>query len=52
MRTRDRLNKSFFGGSLWLATLAGVITQSWIVFVIALVIGLAINVLSREIRFS
>jgi hypothetical protein len=52
MRTRDRLNKAFLGGSLMFAAFVGVLTQSWAAFVIALLIGLAINVMSKEIRFN
>lgn len=50
MRTRNRLNLSFIGGSLTLAALAGVVTQSGTIFVIALVVLLGLNIYHEEIR--
>lgn len=50
MRTRDRLNWSFFGGSLTFAALLGVWAESGGVFVAAALFLLTCNVLSNEIR--
>jgi len=50
--TRERLNVGFVKGSLLLATLIGLMADSWTVFFIALVIALGCNVYAREIRFG
>jgi hypothetical protein len=51
VRTRDRLNIAFAIGSLTLAVLLGVLTQSSGVFWVSLIVLLALNVAFREIRF-
>ncbi len=50
MGARQKLNASYFGGSLLVAVLAGAVTESWWVFLMALGVLLAINVYTREIR--
>lgn len=50
MRTRDRLNKSFIGGSLVFAALLGVWADSGGVFVATAILMLTLNLLNREIR--
>ena len=52
MRTRDRLNGSFFGGSLVFAALLGVWAESGAVFVAAAIFLLACNLLNNEIRLK
>jgi len=52
MHTRTRLNVAFFNGSVLVAAVAGGLTQSWPVFLIALVALLIGNVLAKEIRPS
>ena len=50
MGAREKLNAAFAGGSLLLAGAAGVLTQSWAVFALALVALLAGNLYLGEIR--
>jgi hypothetical protein len=50
--TRERLNVGFFNGSLLLATLIGVLAESWAAFFVTLVIAVACNLNSKEIRFG
>lgn len=50
MRTRDRLNAAFAGGSLVFAALIGVLAGSWAAFFSVLGLALLANVLQREIR--
>jgi hypothetical protein len=50
VRTRDRLNWGFAIGSLTLAILLGVLTQSATVFWVSLIVLLVLNVMAREIR--
>jgi hypothetical protein len=47
---RQKLNTAYFGGSLFLAGIAGVATSSWAVFCIALAILLGSNLYLGEIR--
>jgi hypothetical protein len=50
MGAREKLNTAYFLGSLFIATFFGLVTQSWAVFVIALMVALASNLFSGEIR--
>ena len=51
MRTRDRLNVSFFTGSVVIAGLLGLLTGSSGVFWVALIVMLLLNLASEDIRF-
>lgn len=51
MRTRDRLNWSFVGGSVVFAALLGVWADSGAVFVAAAIGLLVLNVMNNEIRW-
>ena len=50
MPARQRLNADYFQGSLFLAALIGWGCSSWAVFVTALVVLLAGNLLAGDIR--
>jgi hypothetical protein len=50
MRTRERLNRGYLGGSLILATLIGVLAQSLGVFGFVFVVLVCLNLYNREIR--
>jgi hypothetical protein len=50
MGARQKLNRAFLNGSLLLASLAGVLTGSWMVFATALVLLLIASVVAGEIR--
>lgn len=50
MGARQKLNQSFFTGSLILATLIGWLAESWWVFFVALLILVGLNLCAREIR--
>ena len=50
MGHRTQLNIAFFNGSLLLAAVFGGLAQSWIIFVIALIVLLIGNLLAHEIR--
>jgi hypothetical protein len=50
MKAREKLNRAFFNGSLVVAGLLGLATQSWPVFVIALAVLLTSNLICHEIR--
>ena len=50
MGARQKLNSSYFTGSLLLAALAGWLGQSWAAFALALLCLLALNLASGEIR--
>jgi hypothetical protein len=52
MSARQKLNKAFFGGSLFLASIAGAATGSWIVFGVALAALVSSNLWLGEIRPS
>ena len=51
MSARQKLNVAFLNGSLLLAAVAGIASGSGLVFVVALVILLACNLLLDQIRF-
>lgn len=50
MSARQKLNRSYFNGSLLLAIAAGCLTNSWLVFLVALAILLLLNIYTEEIR--
>jgi hypothetical protein len=52
MGARQKLNGSYFLGSLILAGLAGELTESWVVLVIGLVVLVGINVNNGDIRLD
>lgn len=52
MGARQKLNRASVNGSLFIAGVIGVIAQSWIVFLIALALSLALAVLAGDIRFK
>lgn len=50
MGARQKLNASYFNGSLLLAALIGWLAQSWALFFVALAVLLGLNVYQDEIR--
>lgn len=50
MGARHKLNRAHFFGSLLLAGIVGGLTQSWLLFVLALLVSLAGNLYAGEIR--
>lgn len=50
MDARQKLNSAFFNGSLLLAGAVGMLTQSWLVFGVALTVLLAANLYAGDIR--
>ncbi len=50
MSARHKLNRAFINGSLLLASAAGALTGSWLVFGAALAALLAANLCTGEIR--
>ena len=52
MNARRKLNVAFANGAFVIAALAGLATQSWVVFLVALALALALNVYVGSIRFS
>lgn len=50
MRTRQKLNAGYFNGSLILAGAIGWLTQSWLAFLLAVVVLLGLNLYRNEIR--
>jgi hypothetical protein len=52
MSARKKLNIAFVNGGLFLASLAGVMAQSWLVFGSVLAALLAVNLCLGEIRPS
>jgi hypothetical protein len=52
MGARQKLNGSYFLGSLLLAGLAGGLTDSWLVLVIGLAVLVGINVNNGDIRLG
>ena len=47
MSARRKLNQAYFTGSL---CLAGLLTESWLIFLLALLLLLAGNLYARDIR--
>lgn len=52
MKARQKLNKAFFNGSLVVATVVGIVTDSWQAFGLTLLVLLAIHLCAGEIRLS
>ena len=52
MGAREKLNEAYVIGSLFLAAVAGSIAGSWLVFIIAAAILLALNLHAGDIRPS
>jgi hypothetical protein len=52
MGARQKLNSGYFLGSLLAAGLIGLLLQSWLVLVFALVVLVAINLNNGDIRFG
>jgi hypothetical protein len=50
MGARQKLNQSYFNGSLVIAALVGLVAQSWPLFFLALAVLLASNLCCGEIR--
>jgi type IV secretory pathway TrbD component len=50
MGARRKLNQAYFNGSLIIAAVLGLITQSWVIFSLVLIGMLGLNVASRNIR--
>ena len=50
MGARSKLNSAYFAGSFFLACVVGLIADSWVAFIMALVIFVALNCYSGEIR--
>jgi type IV secretory pathway TrbD component len=47
---RQKLNSSYFCGSLLLASVIGLLLQSWLVLLFALVVFVAVNLNNGDIR--
>lgn len=52
MGVREKLNGGYALGSVFLAAILAAITESGVVFLVALVILLVVNLASGEIRFK
>ena len=50
MSARKKLNSSYIGGSLVLSGAIGLMTQSWAIFLVLLVLLLAIHLYEGNIR--
>jgi hypothetical protein len=50
MGAREKLNAAYLIGSLFLATVVGVLAQSWPVFFVTSIILLGLNLYLHEIR--
>jgi hypothetical protein len=50
MGARQKLNQSYFCGSLLVAALVGWAAQSWLVFMVALAVLVGFNLYCKEIR--
>jgi hypothetical protein len=50
MGARHKLNLAYFHGSLLLAAVAGWLLQSWLMFLVTLVLLVAFNLYANEIR--
>ena len=47
---KEKLNKAYFAGSLLLASVAGTLAESWLIFAFALIVLLGLNLYAGEIR--
>jgi hypothetical protein len=52
MGAREKLNSAYFLGSFLMAGLAGWLTDSWVILVIALTVLVSTNVNNGDIRVS
>lgn len=50
MGARQKLNSAYVNGSLAAGVIAGVLTQSWTIFMVVSAIGLTLNMIGGEIR--
>jgi hypothetical protein len=50
MNARNKLNVAYVNGSLFFAGIIGLLTQSWVIFGVALVALLIVNLCSGDIR--
>lgn len=50
MGARNKLNQAYATGSLIFGTVAGVVTQSWTIFMVVSAVGLAMNFFGGDIR--
>jgi hypothetical protein len=50
MGARQKLNSAYMNGSLAAGVIAGVLTQSWTIFMVVSAIGLTLNMMGGEIR--
>jgi hypothetical protein len=50
MGARQKLNSAYVAGSLIIAGVFGVAAQSWVVFIIVLILILAANLYERNLR--
>lgn len=52
MGARQKLNKAFFNGSLLIASVVGIVAESWLAFGLTLLVLLVLSVHSGDIRPS
>jgi len=50
MGARQKLNQAYLNGTIVVATLIGILAQSWAVFWLALALGIASSFFGGEIR--
>ncbi len=50
MGARTKLNSAYFGGSFFVACLVGLLADSWVAFFMALIVFVALNFYTGEIR--
>jgi hypothetical protein len=50
MNARNKLNVAYLNGAVLLAIVAGVFTQSWLVFIVFLVVGVCVGLHFGSIR--
>jgi hypothetical protein len=50
MNARNKLNVAYLNGAILLAIVAGVLTQSWLVFIVFLVVGVLVCLHVGSIR--
>ena len=47
---REKLNKAYFAGSLLLASVAGTLAESWLIFAFVLIVSVGLNLFFGETR--
>ena len=52
MGARQKLNASYFTGSLLLAALGGWLAESWLAFLVSLIVLVGFNLFFNEIRLT